>query len=464
MASLSRDGNGTSRIQFVWGDERRAIRLGKVSTRFADEVLRRVEQLVAHAIQGTGHKDDLSSWIASLPPVIHERFVKAGLVAPRMKAAAPILDEVIEEFLRLAVAKPATIKIYQQTASSLRIFFGGETILAAITYQRALEWRRWLSEPHPILVGRARRRVVRPLAHATQAKRLEVARQIFKEATRWGMIAENPFDGVKGGSKENAARMFYVSREATAAILERCSTPDWRAIVGLCRYAGLRCPSELIGLRWADVDWNRNLLHVRSVKTEHHGAAHAERHVPIGDELREILEGCFSVAEDRRAGIVPSVTDGTANLRTEFSRIVARTGLEVWPRLFQNLRSSCETDWLTRYPGRIKAIASWMGHSPAIAMKHYAQILPEHVDGATAAAVGEPGKCAALQSGALILGKAAQNPAQQPAAKGRNRPQARKPETCISRENEGSPRNTKAGKSQRVGATRFERATSTSRT
>jgi integrase len=394
MASLSRDANGTSRIQFVGGDgQRRAIRLGKIPVRLAETVLRRVEQLVAHAIAGTTHEPDLSAWLAAVPPVLYSRLVRAGLAAPRAADAAAeavTLQELIEKFLRVATGKESTRKVYRQCGASLRDYFGSAAPVGSITPEAADAWRAWLSKPHPIIVGRAQTKVVKSLAVATQAKRLEVARQIFAKAIRWGMLERNPFEGIRGGSKVNVSRWRYVSREETAAIVDACPSAEWRSIVGLARYGGLRVPSELIGLRWSDLErravdgrevWS---LRVRSPKTEHHGDGHAQRFVPVGEELLAILEACQRQAARAETRIVPGVSDGSVNLRTEFARIVVRAGLAMWEKPFQNLRSSCETDWLEMFPGRISAVAGWMGHSPTVAMKHYAQVLPQHFGGAAA--------------------------------------------------------------------------------
>ena len=57
------------------------------------------------------------------------------------------------------------------------------------------------------------------------------------------------------------------------------------------------------------------------------------------------------------------------NLRTSFHKIIMRSGHKPWPRLFQNLRGSCETDWVDDYPSH--QVASWLGHSPSIAARHY---------------------------------------------------------------------------------------------
>ena len=87
MASLSHDSNGTKRIQFIGPDgERRAVRLGAVPAKVAETVVRRVEQLVAHAIAGTPHDADLAAWLASVPPVLYRRLVRVGLAVPRARA------------------------------------------------------------------------------------------------------------------------------------------------------------------------------------------------------------------------------------------------------------------------------------------------------------------------------------------------------------------------------------------
>ncbi len=47
-----------------------------------------------------------------------------------------------------------------------------------------------------------------------------------------------------------------------------------------------------------------------------------------------------------------------------------------WPRLFQNLRASCATDWVQRYPNHVGA--RWLGHSPLIAATQYLQTREQH--------------------------------------------------------------------------------------
>ena len=64
------------------------------------------------------------------------------------------------------------------------------------------------------------------------------------------------------------------------------------------------------------------------------------------------------------------------NLRSQFKRILLRAGIELWSKLFQNLRSTRETELLRDHDKKIsiKSVASFLGNSPGVALKHYAQV------------------------------------------------------------------------------------------
>ncbi len=70
-----------------------------------------------------------------------------------------------------------------------------------------------------------------------------------------------------------------------------------------------------------------------------------------------------------------------SNLRTTFNRIVQRAGITPWPRPFHNLRSSVETELMRDHP--IHVVTGWLGNSPKVALKHYAQTTDEDFDKAT---------------------------------------------------------------------------------
>jgi len=189
--------------------------------------------------------------------------------------------------------------------------------------------------------------------------------------------------------------------------LEACPNLDWRLIVALSRYGGLRCPSEVLSLRLTDIDWAAGRILVTRPKTEHH-PGHDTRTIPLFPELRPLLleaaesapVGAVYVVNERfrQAAMGPRGWRG-CNLRTMMEKIVRRAGLTPWPRLFHNMRGSRETELADRFP--IQTVTGWMGNTPRIALSNYLQIRETDF----AKAVEEP--CGALQP-------ALQQPAESP--------------------------------------------------
>ena len=67
------------------------------------------------------------------------------------------------------------------------------------------------------------------------------------------------------------------------------------------------------------------------------------------------------------------------NLAKPFEKIIEAAGLTVWPKLIQNLRASCETEWLDRgTPAHV--VAKWIGHSVKVQNDNYAQVDDHHFD------------------------------------------------------------------------------------
>lgn len=419
MASLSHDSNGTRRVQFIGPDgERRAIRLGAVPVKVAETVLRRVEQLVAHAIAGTPHDADLSAWLASVPTVLYRRLVRVGLAVPRAEdEAAQIItvDALCTAFKDRAVVKPSTAASYAQTLDSIRAFYGLTKPITEITTADADAWRKAITLATEGEGKRKKKRTAEDgrLAPATVAKRVHVARHVFGKAVAWGWLEKNPFAALRAGSQANPGRAAYVPPETLEAVLDACPGLQWRLVFALARLAGLRCPSEVGGLTWGDVDFEHGRLTVRSPKTEHHGGGHAVRLVPIVPRLREILADAFDAAEDGERFVVPMAARPGANLRTTAEKAIERAGVETWPRLFQNLRASCETDWAQKYPAHV--CAKWLGHSPTIAAQHYLQVRDAHFRDAIEGAAGGSNQSGA-ESGAESGARAAHFQAQQPSA------------------------------------------------
>ena len=57
------------------------------------------------------------------------------------------------------------------------------------------------------------------------------------------------------------------------------------------------------------------------------------------------------------------------NLGTTFKKIMRRAGVDAWPKPFQNLRSSRQTELEQEHPTFV--VCKWMGNTPSAAHKHY---------------------------------------------------------------------------------------------
>jgi integrase len=395
MASVADDGKGRRRVQFCHPDGRRgAIRLGKVSKRNADGFARRVEQLLECMRLKQPLDAELTTWATGLDSRLAAKLAGYGLIPPRQPRHAMDLATFTRAYIdgRKDV-KPASKEVWRQGEVGLCDYFGGSTDISAITGGMAENYRQ-----HLIQSG---------LATATIKKRLDFARQVLRSAVKHRLIPSNPYDDVRI-KVHLPDKHFFLPLEDMLRLIDACPSEDWRIIVALGRLAGLRCPSEVLSLRWCDINWQEGIMTVTSPKTAHHPGK-GSRFVPIFGRLRPHLERAFEFAPDgavyvvnesfRKRALGPSGWRNV-NLRTQFLRIIARAGLKPWPRLFHNLRSSRETELMANRDYGLSDVCKWMGHSMRVAEKHYLQLRTEAIRAAVAEGAPE----------------AAQNPAQQPRA------------------------------------------------
>ncbi len=286
---------------------------------------------------------------------------------------------------------------------NLNEHFGADRDLASITEADAEDFKMFL--------------VGQKLAPTTIHKRLQFARMFFRAAKKRKLIADNPFAEVTAKAVMRQDRQRFITREETDQLLTVCN-PTWRVIVALSRFGGLRCPSEVLSLRWQDIDWDAGRIVVQSPKTEHH-VGKASRTIPLFAELRRYLEEALDLAPelqtDANGELLPEaqqpagaiyVVGGNhreaantasgwrnCNLRTQFERIVKRAGLQPWPRLFHAMRASRETELAKEYP--IHVVTAWLGNTPRIALKHYLQVTDADFQRAAEATEKDGAKCGA---------------------------------------------------------------------
>jgi len=373
MASISSDRKGNRRVFFSGPNrKRRTVYLGRVPMKTARTYKVHIESMAAAVLHGHAPDPETSEWVGSRDDVMYGKLVAVGLVPARESAKtenqadnqAATLGHFLEQYIggRTDI-KPSTRCNLEQVRRNLLDFFGAERLLESITPGDGDEFRVNL---------------LNKLGENTVRRNCGRAKQFFRAALRKKLIAENPFADMKGCAvKATTDRMYFITLEEAAKVLEACPDAEWRLIFALSRFGGLRCPSEHLVLRWADVDWERSRITVHSPKTEHHEGKES-RQVPIFPELRPYLEEVWEQAEPGTEFVITRYRSGNANLRTQLERIIRLAGLEPWPKPFQNLRSTRETELAEKFPMHI--VCAWIGNTQAVAAKHYLQVRDEDFD------------------------------------------------------------------------------------
>lgn len=406
MATVCCDPRGFKRILFISKDgTRKVIRLGKVKKREADEFKHKVEALNAAVMTGVSPDGETCRWLADISDTLHIRLARAGLVAPRTPPAPQqcmTLATLTQTYISSRTdLKERTHINLDMCARRLIEFFGADRAIDTISEGDADEWVNWLrgSRATDATGKTLTRKRNKKYANATAGRTIKRAKQFFKFAYRKKFIHENPFADAKAPGQVNEGRKFFVTASVAYKLLDACPDTEWRLIVALSRFGGLRCPSEHLALTWDDVDWGNNRIRIKSSKTEHHTDG-GVRFVPIFPELRPCLEEAFTLAPEGTVYVINRSRNPNVNLRTSFLRIIRRAGLEPWPKLFHNMRASRETELAEEYPQHV--VCKWIGNKAGVAQDHYLQVTDEHFRrGATTTTAQMTADQSGAKSGAL---------------------------------------------------------------
>lgn len=365
MASISTS-DGKRRIQFVDVDgKRKTLRLPDgTSKKLAESIKKLVERLLSNKILGGSIDREDAVWLATDGKAIRTKLEQVGLIAPSVPA--PIkprqtLAAFLTDYLkrRGESVKPGTVEVWKQVVDNLNAYLPKGIYLDDVTAGHA---KAFLES----ITGK--------MAKSTVDKRVRFARQFFADAVDWELIATNPFSKVKTTTPKAKSNV-EVPVETIKRVLAVCD-PSWKTIVALSRYGGLRCPSEVLSLRWCDVDFENGMMYIPEPKVEHHDGR-GVRACPIFGELRPFLDDAFElrttefVVDQQVYRDRANTSHGwkNSNLRTQFIRILAKAGITPWKRLFHSMRASRQTELERVHP--LHVVCSWLGNTERIARSNY---------------------------------------------------------------------------------------------
>lgn len=341
------------------------VSLGK-SQSDAHQVARQIDRVWRTKKLGLPLDPESSRFIEETSKQVRKRLRVIGLIDVD---TSPTLNSLVAMYERTLDTKDSTSTTYQQAITSLYEFFGEDSAVRDVKQQDAREFRAWMLREGSTRKDEDGNR--KPLARSTVSRRFKTARSIFSIAVTNKIVSENPLAGVVAGKQTNGTRSFYVTPKITSDIFDELPTIESRLIFALARWLGVRAPSEITGLRWADVNWSRSSIRIYAPKTERYEGKEI-RVVPLFSEFRPWLEEAFEAAPDGAEFLCPHLrsvgSPGQVFTKT-LKAAIKRAGHEVWPKLLINLRASRATEVDSEYGPKCES--DWIGHGADVALRSY---------------------------------------------------------------------------------------------
>ena len=224
-----------------------------------------------------------------------------------------------------------------------------------------------------------------------------ILRRSLEKAKALKLIPENPCNSVKPPRDKRTQRdkMIVLSKKELAILLSNIKEHRDYALIHTAAYTGMR-QSELLGLTWPAVLWDRKLIFVHQAihlnengKFEHRDRtknATSTREVPVTDAVLDVLKrhrDCLMQTTGRKfneSGLVFPDLDGHSpqdrrNPSKRFSNLPARNGHE--GMRFHDLRHTHATILLGSGI-MVNVVSKRLGHAgPQTTLEIYGHVLPE---------------------------------------------------------------------------------------
>ena len=247
LYSIARKTGKAWRIELS-GGKRTVISLGKMPKKTAELCLSMVEQIAAANASGQSYSVEVATWTANIGDELHIKLVNAGLLRQRQRRT---LGKFVADYIAERNDwKEWTATTFGTSMNKMLGFFGADTPIETITTDNAaVAFRLELQKTG---VHRGTKKM---LSEATISRTIKQCRQVFRVARQRKIIADNPFETVRTGSQRNPKRLYFVTMDEYQRLLEGCTNSKQRLIIALARIGGLRCPIDLCGLRWSEINW-----------------------------------------------------------------------------------------------------------------------------------------------------------------------------------------------------------------
>jgi integrase len=267
------------------------------------------------------------------------------------KKPSSLFEEMSDEYLRYyrANRRPRSVERHEMAFRALKPFFGGKRLI----------------DITPLLIERYKRvRREQGRSEVTINRELAFLKNLFTKAMVWGKAAENPVKQVRL-FKEDNARTRFLTEDEEAKLLAHCNA-QLKPLVVTALHTGFR-KSELLSLRWENIDFRHHLIKVEAAYTKTREA----RGLPMTETLTATLKQLKI-----RATTEPTASVfGYRQMTKTFAPAVQRAGIANFT--FHDLRHTFASR-LVMAGVDLATVKELMGHRHITMTLRYAHLAPGH--------------------------------------------------------------------------------------
>ncbi len=201
---------------------------------------------------------------------------------------------------------------------------------------------------------------------------MTVLKHMFKKGIEWGMVKTNPTIGIKR-FPEADPRTRFLSEDELERLLAACKEqkrqPWLLPLVTVAVHTGMR-RGEMLGLRWSNVDLNRELITLQQHKTL------KNKYIPINEAAREALiwldkhrygDHVFMYKWGKRIG--------KTNVQDSIDNVCSKAGIDDFT--FHGTRHTFGSH-LVMAGVDLVTVSKLMGHTNIKMTMRYAHLAPKH--------------------------------------------------------------------------------------
>jgi integrase len=187
----------------------------------------------------------------------------------------------------------------------------------------------------------------------------------------WGWLDDSPMRKIRKPT-EPRGRVRFLSDDERERLLKACEesdSPYLYTVVVLALSTGAR-KSEIMNLKWKDVDLNRNRITLEETKN------HERRILPLAGHALQLVKDMASVRRiDTHLLFSSSAPDRPADVRYHWNTALRKAGIENFR--FHDLRHTAASA-LAMNGASLAEIADVLGHKTLQMVKRYAHLSEAH--------------------------------------------------------------------------------------